>query len=1128
MILRQKNIRRALLCVLLVTVMTVGMLVGAVLSASAAEIAGPYDLTVNFDKATASYCIGTGEYTPTSITSGVAIEDIPNGKHVVIRITPIDGYTLDTATCNSASIFVGSPAIDGATGKPYFEITIPSMASNYTYDVTCKERTFEVELKPSAFASAGATSIDYSVEGIDGNLSLTHKITPSIVLPNPAKPGYTFKRWEVRGAANEVYVLSNNELPNTMLNSVAIKTGVISVYPVFEPNKYKVTRYDYAFDLNAQDYRGETLGSFSWMAPMASIIYGQTATSAGDPAADGYVGYRLCTELDTDVINAIRSYISVTIAPTVNDAYGIPHRNDVSRYYLPEVYKLSYTYNGGNAIVGAVDQHTFNQTTELPTPTRKGYTFMGWLVTVDGKTVGTAPVTSLVGKTVGYAVTNEEDQTIYLSAQWKPITYDIEYDLDGGAFEGIDPAKKHTFDTPTPIPVPLKTGYNFKGWYINGLSEATNFADGKLPAQTISAGGTTITLKAKWVPKTFTVALDGNVGDTGDTVKFLETSLDGFFTFGQTYTGILSEAPERTGYTFKGFYTAITGGERYIDENGHGTEVEWLLDDEDNDGIVTLYARWEANPYDIRLEYDSDLVVSVTVGGKVYNLENFPEGIITVRYREPIEVIIVAIDGHKVVSWDGRDEAHANRFVKSYRHETASDILDLRIEILPALTAPSVKVDFATETVVSSDGNALREGVYAFFVDGAFWCEAEVGSSGAIYINGTRVESVKLIEECFGKELQVVARGRRGVTADSDPLTIAIPARPAAPELQYSVTLGQDKILLSILSGNAEQYQYSISQNSAAPSSVWLDTPEFSRLADGSALTPGTTYYVFVRVKSTATTPASLPILPPLSFRTEPVTDEIGLVVPMICLGITLLCQLVAIVLLLIRRQKSKKEQTLYGMAPISMLAVRFLPAEGLPVVLVLAALVVIAQAVLIYLLVTSDLVRRPKREKKKDEVKETEKPMIPTEAEERDAMHVFDEPEEGEDEPVLTTLTDADLSPSGMGDDYHLTYESAETEPMDEEVQDELFAEFDEEAEENADEKFIEPAPAAQYSLPDEDAPAFEYDEEVEEEEAEEEAEEIAQIDPDADIDDSLLEEVEQTYDEDELPDIDDSKNYE
>ncbi len=1105
----QTKQNKKLICAILVLAMMLTALAGTLLAISA-EVSG-YGLTVNFtSEAKVSYHVRVGEQdsTPVELVSGTPVDGIPYDSALIVRVTPIDGYTLKSVTdANGDPVLVSEPIIHEDTKVPYFEFTEHSVTSDNVYTVVCEKREFKVVLKPSAFASQGANSIDYTVEGVDAaNLSYTYEEGPaSILLPDPTKSGYTFVRWEVRGNEGETYVLSNNKLPNTFLNRKAIETGIVSIHPVFTKNPYTVTRHDYAYDIDAPDRRGERLGGYEWEAHVATQINAQTdggTVAAGDTGALGYVGYRLCNaDQDAEVLEALRN----DIYKTVVNANGNSDANVVYRYYKPIVYNLKYMLAGGDVMTGnSVTTHTFNRTTALPTPTRTGYTFVGWLVNVDEKDIGV--VTSLDARNEDYAVI-ASDHTIVLTAQWVANEYAIAYDLDGG-MAGENPPSTHIYDATTTIPAPTKTGYHFKGWYINGTDRTTT--DDVLGAKELPLNGSnTISLKAKWQPKSFTVLLDANLGEyTEDTVRNLAEKLVGSYSFGMELDGVSSGIPMRAGYTFGGFYTAPEGGTCFIDAQGEGVVGSfWTLDDADDDGYVTLYARWNPNPYQIKLEYDRDLVLSVTIGDEIYNEANYPNGIVTVYYRVPIAMNVVVKDGYKVTTVGGKVVPHMTNFVYDYRHETADDVLNLFIEVLPALPTPAMKVDYPTETLLPADGGRLPEGNYSLLVgaeNAELWCDFAVTADGTILMNGTPVDAIKLIESCFGNTLSVIRRGRAGFEADSDPLLLSIPARPAAPEIEYTATVGQDRITITVLSSNAAELEFSISANPSAPSALWQSSPEFVQLADGTALQPGTTYYVFVRVKGTETTPGGLSILPPLAIRTEPVTDEIGLILPIICLGLTLLCQLVAIVLLLIRRAKIKKNATMYSVAPLWMLAVRFLPAGALPVVLVLAALVVLAQIILVYLLMTTDLVRRHKPEPDGDDNgADGNAPTDPDAA----AMRVFDEQEDGAYIPVAP-VTDAEP----------MAYtEENDTEPVPEA--------------EPEDYEFIDPAPAVQYSLPD-DEPSlegsadFEYTEATEETDSPVEETEPARtptVSEYDEIDDSYLAENEFTPDDSD--DIDDSR---
>ena len=102
-----------------------------------------------------------------------------------------------------------------------------------------------------------------------------------------------------------------------------------------------------------------------------------------------------------------------------------------------------------------------------------------------------------------------------------------------------------------------------------------------------------LVLTAQWkVPYIdFTITLNANGGTLGSVTQIVVTQ-----SVPQIDTPLTSdELPTRNGYTFNGFYTRTTGGERYIDSNG--TVVmdanQYLTE------IPTLYAQWVANTYTI-------------------------------------------------------------------------------------------------------------------------------------------------------------------------------------------------------------------------------------------------------------------------------------------------------------------------------------------------------------------------------------------------------------------------------------------------------------------------------------------------------------------------------------------------
>lgn len=198
----------------------------------------------------------------------------------------------------------------------------------------------------------------------------------------------------------------------------------------------------------------------------------------------------------------------------------------------------------------------------------------------------------------------------------------------------------------------------------------------------------------------------------------------------------------------------------------------------------------------------------------------------------------------------------------------------------------------------------------------------------------------------------------------------------------------------------------------------------------------------------------------------------IELILPMAILGGTFLLQLIAIIYLIARRRKVAKTVRLNSFAlPIMALTIRFDPVFGLPVVLALGALVIIAQIVLVVLLLTSDIIRRsPNDQLTPEEMaeKEEETPITPV------APLYEEDAEILEDEPALTELTDPDVAPNeeDVQDDTEYAYAlESEGEP-EEMTESDPFAIYDEPAalEDEDPMDFIEPAANPNYSLPDEE----------------------------------------------------------
>ena len=184
-------------------------------------------------------------------------------------------------------------------------------------------------------------------------------------------------------------------------------------------------------------------------------------------------------------------------------------------------YTITMDLNGGSgetALLYTVIDDEF----ALPTPTRNGYEFVGW--TGEGITMPQTSVKIPKGSTGNKAYT----------ANWQVIEYTITLDTNGGPV--VSPIK-YTVEDSFTLPYPLRPGYEFAGWVLDG--------SGMLPATTlIIYYGTTGDLhyKAEWRLAEYTINMDLNGGSGKEKVVYTITDED-----------FELPTPTRNGYEFVGW-----------------------------------------------------------------------------------------------------------------------------------------------------------------------------------------------------------------------------------------------------------------------------------------------------------------------------------------------------------------------------------------------------------------------------------------------------------------------------------------------------------------------------------------------------------------------------------------------
>lgn len=229
-------------------------------------------------------------------------------------------------------------------------------------------------------------------------------------------------------------------------------------------------------------------------------------------------------------------------------------------------YSIHYELDGGvNAESNPAD-YTVDQIVTLVSPTKPGYTFMGWYA-------DEAFNTPVVGITAG----STGEKTFY--AKWKQNPYTITWNVnEGGELNETPDYTKTAFfgDTITAPTVTAKPGYQFDGWYSNStFADGSGFTDGA----TMPDGD--VTYYAKWtvIPYSISYELDGGTNPAENPSQY------------NVLTGTVTLLdPAKMGYAFAGWYT----------DADYTTQVTTIPAGSTDD--VTLYAKWTVNQYTIMWE----------------------------------------------------------------------------------------------------------------------------------------------------------------------------------------------------------------------------------------------------------------------------------------------------------------------------------------------------------------------------------------------------------------------------------------------------------------------------------------------------------------------------------------------
>lgn len=711
---------------------------------------------------------------PVKMENGVAVE-IPYGADVKVTVTPKMGYRLLDIKNTETGLSIKQPNLS--------VYQVGSFLSSLSGEILCETSVFDVVFEIDGVLYEPVSGNMADLTGLKYHYMKPDQLT---TLPAVTRKGYEFKYWQViKSNGEEIYTFPENQtyIPAEIINQDMVNTGKIYLHAVFATIGQNVIRHDKAYDAekgvvinHLGTYDQGKLPMDSWASGLTPMGDDGASDDPDNPYLNykSYVGYKLYT------VESVYKSKRITIPPTD----GV-NPNTFERYYTPIVYTLVYeNLCDGILPENAPKTYTYDAHTPILQPTRRGYTFAGWEVKVDGEIVDaqTNPDFVLGNQGVNNANYAAKDERIVLSAKWVPNTYNITYvwNVPDALIDSMNEwnaalPKSFTFDQADFfIPNPVRKGYTFTGWvlsYTNGgqIIDAENsgltVADGKYQLDS-TAHIEDITLTASWEVKTYTVNLEGN-GATNEFTNSIsgvtyDTALiipDGFV------------IPTKTGYTFAGYFDA--DGKMYINADGTSNCDVWDIDSEN--GTVTLVAQWEINYYNVVIEPIQKVPAGVEI--TVVEVANgtrhaYTDAPISLPYMTEFRVEILMPDGFKVVVWNGTElgEVHSGNLFISDVIQLGAESITLSAAARPA--APNVGVGYDIDVNITSE----RE----------------------IQVNFTTAEIAKL-------------------------------------------------------------YEVAISQSSDGSNLIWMQVADGETYYAFTDLNPGTTYFVFIRLRETDNSMSGIP-----------------------------------------------------------------------------------------------------------------------------------------------------------------------------------------------------------------------------------------------------------------------------
>ena len=367
----------------------------------------------------------------------------------------------------------------------------------------------------------------------------------ALVPESPVKTGYLFGGWYADSACAESWAFESTPV-----------TSAVSIFA-------KWNSYSHAVSFDSQ-------GANTAVSPSSLIVASPAVTLSSLPESPVKTGYSFGGWWSAPEGLGEEFTVSSPVSASLT----------VYAKWVPHVYTVAFDSQGADTQSSPVSMTVkFPEThiAALPaSPVKAGYVFGGWFTEKNG-----------AGQVFTAESTCSGDATVY--AKWIPRSFTVSFKTEGSSSASVYSSATVTYPATcvSALPsAPVKTGYIFGGWWTKENGGGNEF-------KVTTAVSSDTTVFAKWNTYSYTVTFDGQDASTeaSPAVKTVASPA--------TSVGSLPVSPNKTGYTFSGWYTQ---------ENGLGdlfTAATLITSDK------TVYAKWTPISYIVTYDVGTSSVPEV-------------------------------------------------------------------------------------------------------------------------------------------------------------------------------------------------------------------------------------------------------------------------------------------------------------------------------------------------------------------------------------------------------------------------------------------------------------------------------------------------------------------------------------